>query len=193
MLASGMEYPMIMSGDQAIRQLAAVEVIDGIDTDKLKKQFSIQWNKDIYRILHEVWSGPPWFASAYYNEKSGELSRFAMTSKGFDAFTRMLIQSGLPIGREEDYSVGMSMVMTMQEILNRKIMFDEYEQYFPDKVDNPMPQKDLDNLSHFMNLLLPFINAGKKPDLIALAHQAGIDPEEAQSLYNQLIVKFGRG
>ncbi len=74
MLTNGMEYPIIMSGNQVLRQLVAIDEIDG-----------------------------------------------------FDALTRILIQSGLHIGGEEDYSVGMSMVVTMQEILNRKINLDEYE------------------------------------------------------------------
>ena len=190
MLVNGMEYPVIMSGNQALRQLVATDEIDGIDTENLKKHFSVEWNKDIDRISHEAWRGPPCFASAYYNEKSGELSRFAMTREGFDAFTRMLIQSGLHIGGEEDYSVGMSMVVTMQEILNRKIKLNEYEAWFPEKIDHPIPQKDLDNINRFMNLLLPYINAGTQPDLIALAHQAGINPDEAQSLYDQIKNKF---
>ncbi|MBC8316020.1 MAG: hypothetical protein H8E51_11010 [Bacteroidetes bacterium] len=193
MLACGMEYPIVMSGDQVLRQMVAVDEINSIETEKLKKHFSIQWNKDIYRISHKEWSGPPCFASAYYNEKRGELSRFAMTREGFDALTRMLIQSGLHIGGEEDYSVGMSMLMTMQEILNKKIKLNEYEKYFPEKNDNTVPQKELDNINRFMNLLLPYINAGTQPDLSTLARQAGIDPEEAQSLYDQLKNKFGRG
>ena len=193
MLASGMEYPVIVSGDQVMRQMAAVDKIDGIDTEKLKKHFALQWNKDIYRISHEAWSGPPSFASAYYNEKSGELTRFALTREGFDALTRELIKSGLHIGREEDYSVGMSMLMTMQEILNKKIKLNEYEALFPEIIDNPIPQKDLDNINRFMNLLLPYINAGKQPDITALAQQSGIDPEEAQSFFQQIKNKFGRG
>ena len=83
--------------------------------------------------------------------------------------------------------------MTMQEILNKKIKLNEYEALFPEIIDNPIPQKDLDNINRFMNLLLPYINAGKQPDITALAQQSGIDPEEAQSFFQQIKNKFGRG
>ena len=192
MLACGMEYPIVMSGDNEVRQMVALDEIDGIDTNKLKKHFSIQWNKDIYRIHDEAWSGPPSFASAYFNEKSGELFRYAMTEEGFGELTRMLIESGLQISEAEDYSVGMSMLVTMQEILKKKIYFNKYEKYFPAKADNPIPQKELDNMNRFMNLLLPYINAGTKPDLKTLAQQAGIDLEEAKDLYELVKNKFGR-
>lgn len=190
MLACGMEYPIVMSGDNVVRHRVAVNEIDRIDTGKLKKHFSIQWNKDIYRISQQEWIGPPHFAAAYFNEKSCELTRYAMTEAGFRELTRSLIKSGLPISGDEDYSVGLSMVMTMEEILKKKIILNDYEMYFPEKDDNPLPKKDLDQINSFLTLLLPSINAGTQPDLQSLARQSGIDLKEAQNLYDQLKGKF---
>ncbi len=104
----------------------------------------------------------------------------------------MLIASGLHIDGKEDYSVGMSMLVTMQEILKKKINLNEYETLFPEKETNPMSQEDLNGLNRFLNLLLPYINVGTQPDLEILAHQAGIEPETAHSLYQQLKNKFGK-
>ena len=191
MLASGMEYPITMSGENVMRQWVAVDEIDSIDTEKLKKHFSIQWNKNIYRISQEAWSGPPHFASAYFNETSGELTRYAMTEAGFRELTRGLVKSGLQIGADEDYSVGMSMVVTMEEILRKKINLNEYEAYFPEKDDNPASEKELDHINRFMQMLLPYFNARTRPDLQSLARQAGIGIDTAQSLYDQLKAKFG--
>lgn len=191
MLASGMEYPVMMNSGNLIRHWVAVDAIDSIDTEALKKQLSIRWNKDIYRISHKKWTDPPHFATAYFNENSCELTRYAMTETGFRELTRILINAGLPIGQNEDYSVGVSMMMTMEDILKRKIHLHEYETFFPEKNDNPISQKELDKINRFMNLLLPYINAGKQPDLNVLAQHSGIDSEEAQNLYEQLRSKFG--
>ncbi len=192
MLASGMEFPITVSGTHKLRQMVAVDEIAGMDTAKLKETFSVQWNDNIYRISHEDWSGPPHFASAYFNESSGELSRYAMTEEGFRELSRMLIASGLHIDGKEDYSVGMSMLVTMQEILKKKIILKEYESLFPEKETNPLSQKDLDGINGFMKLLLPYINSGTQPDLEILARQAGIEPETAHSLYQQIKNKFGK-
>ncbi len=192
MLASGMEVPVSVSGIHKLRQLVAVDKIAGIATGKLKETFFVQWNANIYRISHKDWSGPPHFASACFNEPSGELSRYALTEEGFRELTRMLIASGLHIDWKEDYSVGMSMLVTMQEILKKKINLNEYETLFPEKETNPMSQEELNGLNGFLNLLLPYINAGTQPNLEILARQAGIEPETAHSLYQQLKSKFGK-
>ena len=192
MLASGMEFPITVSGTHKLRQMVAVDEIAGMDTAKLKETFSVQWNDNIYRISHEDWSGLPHFASAYFNESKGELSRYAMTEEGFRELSRMLIASGLHIDGKEDYSVGMSMLVTMQEILKKKIILKEYESLFPEKETNPLSQKDLDGINGFMKLLLPYINSGTQPDLEILARQAGIEPETAHSLYQQIKNKFGK-
>ncbi len=192
MLASGMEFPDTVSGIHKLRHLVAVDEIADVDTGKLKETFSVQWNANIYRISHEDWSGPPHFASAYFNESNGELSRYAMTEEGFRELTRMLISSGLHIDVKEDYSVGMSMLVTMQEILKKKIILKEYESQFPEKEMNPLSQKELNGINGFMKLLLPYINTGTRPDLEILARQAGIEPETAHSLYHQLKNKFGK-
>ena len=192
MLASGMEFPGTVSGLHKLRHLVAVDEIADVDTGKLKETFSVQWNANIYRISHEDWSGAPHFASAYFNESNGEFSRYAMTEEGFRELTRMLISSGLHIDVKEDYSVGMSMLVTMQEILKKKIILKEYESLFPEKEMNPLSQKELNGINAFMKLLLPYINAGTQPDLEILARQAGIEPETAHSLYHQLKNKFGK-
>jgi len=73
----------------------------------------------------------------------------------------------------------MSMMFAMEAILKRKINLNEYETWFPEQVDNPMPLEDLDKINRFMQLLLPYINAGTQPDLSSLARQSGIEPETA--------------
>jgi len=55
-----------------------------------------------------------------------------------------------------------------------------------------MSQEELNGLNGFLNLLLPYINAGTQPNLEILARQAGIEPETAHSLYQQLKNKFGK-
>jgi hypothetical protein len=192
MLVCGLEYPVIMSGTHLVRNMVAVDDIGTIPTDKLKENFSVQWNANIYRISDKTWLDPPHFASAYYNETTGELTRYAMTEAGFRELTRLLFDCGLHIKKAEDYSVGISMLSTMEEILKKKIILDEYEKLFPEKEVDPISQDGLDGLNRFMKLLLPYINGGKQPNLESLARQAGIDPAPARDLYHQLNDKYGK-
>jgi hypothetical protein len=192
MLVCGLEYPVIMSGTHLVRNMVAVDEIAGLAVDRLKKNFSVQWNANIYRISNKKWLDPPHFASAYYNESTGELTRYAMTEAGFRELTSMLVDCGLHIKKAEDYSVGMSMLSTMDEILKKKINLNEYENLFPEKEVDPISQDELDGLNRFMKLLLPYINGGKQPNLESLARQAGIDPETARDLYHQFNDKYGK-
>lgn len=190
MLARGMQFPTMVSSDQVLRHMVAVDEMAHIDTETLKQRFSIGWNKNIYRIRQEEWGKPPHFASAYFNEKSGELTRYAMTETGFRELTKELIKSGLKIGMNEDYSVGISMVLTMEEILRKKIKINEFEDLFPETENDQASEKGLEEINRFLQLLLPFINAKTQPDLPSLAQQSGVDIETARSLYDQLKMKF---
>ena len=48
-------------------------------------------------------------------------------------------------------------------------------------------QGDIDKLNALMNMVLPDINAGRKPDIESLAKKAGVDVDTARDLIQSVI------
>ena len=186
MLTCGMEYPVTVSKDHVLRQHVAENEVGKINTENLRKVFNIQWNNNIYKISHKEYSSHPHFAFAYYNEETGVLIRNAMTYYGFIELSKLLQNEGLTINLIEDYSVGMSMTVTMKQILKRSIILDEFERNFPDVQEDKVDDETLAKLNHFMEKLLPYINSGQKPDIKKLAEECNLDFENAQGIYDLL-------
>ena len=79
-----------------------------------------------------------------------------------------------------------------EKILKKATEINPWEKHF----NKPVPsgvQQQLDKMNVFMNMLLPFINSGKKPDLKKLALETGVDLLEAENLYNQLLSSLKKG
>jgi len=49
---------------------------------------------------------------------------------------------------------------------------------------------EIDKINKLMELILPDINAGRVPDIEAVARQAGVDLETAKDLIRQIMKKF---
>jgi hypothetical protein len=186
MLGIGMEHPVTVNNDHILRQYFAVDNVGEIETDKLREDFSIHWNKDVYRLTDKDLSGPPHFAKAYFVEKTGELQRHALTEFGFTELSRVLIEAGVKIEPEENISVSLTMLTTMEQILKRSIVLDHFEKVFPDKIENEADDETLERINHFMQGLLPYINSGEKPDIKKLAEQYDLEHETAQGIYDLL-------
>jgi hypothetical protein len=113
-----------------------------------------------------------------------------MTAEGFDNLSEMLINLGLEIDKQEDFTVSTAMLFTMEDILKKKVVINSYENYFTERTEI-IKDDNLDSINKFMNLVLPHINSGKIPDIAALAKKVGIDNETAQSIYDQVKDRFG--
>jgi hypothetical protein len=186
MLSVGMEYPITISQNHLLRYFTASDQVMKIDTEKLRKVFSIQWNKNVYKLMDEKLHSHPHFAKAYFNEKTGELERHAMTEFGFNELSRMLIENGIKVKEEEDFSVSLTMMATMKEILKRTIVLDKYEKDFPEINENEMDDENLKKINLYLKALLPYINSGQKPDIQKLADQFDIDLRNAQGIYDSV-------
>ena len=185
LLLAGANYPRITSKQEGleIAHWAAEDEIGELDTKPYKDNFHIAWNKDVYQMELKGWCENPHFATAFYDEKKKTLFRYALTEIGFEALTRAF--SKLDISLDADTHVAMSMVMTTEKILNRKIKINPYERFF-EKTVSQEDQKSTALMNKFMQLALPYFNEKREPDLEALAEEAGIDIENARSLWEFL-------
>lgn len=189
MLAVGMDHPVVMNKEDELRIYTAIDDMNEIDTEVFKNHFKVEWNKNVYRFSHDGWSEHPHFANVYYDERKKELMRYSMTARGFDRITAKLLDAGIPVSEYEDYSVSMSMAVTMGSILGKRLVTDPYEMLF-DKQEPGIDKEELDDINRFMGLVLPYINSGTEPDIAALAKQAGIDVETARGIYEKVKGRF---
>lgn len=123
----------------------------------------------------------PHFAVAYYDEGEAVLMLTSMTERGFDALTQKLNGYGLGLPTESQIHIHPTMLVTAERIFNRKLELNPYEKLFTAE-SSPEVKEELEKMNHFLQLALPAINAGKKPDVEALAKQAGVDVSLAEQL-----------
>ncbi|MCB9246978.1 MAG: hypothetical protein H6606_11190 [Flavobacteriales bacterium] len=192
MLSVGQELPIVMNGEDEIRHYVSETEIPEFDSNKLSPNFTVQWNENVYRLSIKKWSQFPHYASAYYNEETDELCRYALTKRAFDSLSRKLIDCGLDLTPQEDYSLGLSMQQTIEKILKRKIRVNDYEAYFPEMPESTAQDVHIEQMNAFLNELIPYINSGKTPDIPALANAYSIDVESAKSIYKNLKDKFSK-
>ncbi len=86
---------------------------------------------------------------------------------------------------ESDIRVTTPMVITASKILRKKINLLRYESLFTEKT-TPEQQESLDGINRFLSLILKDVNEGKVPDIALFAAAAGIDPEQAKAIYEQV-------
>lgn len=190
MLLYGQEMPKVMGGNTVLKHHVAEQEITDLETFKVKEHFKVQWNKGIFQFSLDEWNRSPHFAATYFIEKENLLFRYAMTKEGFNAMTNKLCKAGLTVPIEEDYSVGLSMVNTMNRILKRDLSINPYEKHFSDSNKSNISNEERDRINNFLGLLIPFINSGAHPDLVQLASGCGISLKEAQEIYQTLRSKY---
>jgi hypothetical protein len=119
-------------------------------------------------------------------KKQKTLFRYSFTEAGFEALSKAL--SKLNLSPEADTHVALSMVMTAEKFLNKKIKINPYERLF-EKTVSEKEQQSTALVNKFMQLAIPCFNEKREPDLYALAREAGIDIENAKSLWEFLLSK----
>jgi len=189
MLLSGANYPLTYNkGDQLIHVSAEYD-LETINTKSLTKSFKTEYNKGVYRLSLKRWSEPPHFSQAYFDENKKIILLTSMTERGFKALAEGLNAYGYNFSADPFIRVNLSMIITASDILKRKIMRNEYEDLFSIATAQP-DQENLDKLNTLIRLVMPDINAGRKPDIKELALQAGVDIKTAQDLIKQIMGKF---
>ncbi|MFA5815758.1 MAG: hypothetical protein WC865_09090 [Bacteroidales bacterium] len=191
MLLSGANLPITVHKQDQMVMTYSEYPVDKFDTLALKKSFTSEFSHGVYRLSLKRWGGHPHFAQIYFDENKNIVLLAASTDRGYQALVNSINPFGYKFSEEPDIRVNMSMLITSEKILKKKIRLNEYDNLF--QVDTPPERKEmLDNLNYFMSLILPDINAGRVPDIEKNAAKAGIDVETARNFYKAVSDKFGQ-
>ena len=163
--------------------------MDAIDTKKLTKDFKTEYNDGVYRLGLKSWNEHPHFSQAYFDEKNRVLLLTALTDRGFAALVVALNSYGYDFSDRSFLRVNLTMVVTAGDILKKKIVLNEYEGMFS-VTPSEESKEDLSKLNALIALVIPDINAGRQPNVEALAKKAGMDIETARELIQQIMEKF---
>ncbi len=190
MLLSGANYPMTYhKNDQMVQTMSKFD-LDGINTNELKKSFKSEYAEGIYRFTLNDWGEYPHYANAYYDERKKIILLSAMTDRGFHALAEGINAYGYQFPDEPFIRVNTSMLVTAKDILKKKeIILNDYDGLFHIE-SSPESKEGIDKLNAFMQLVLPDINAGRKPDIESLAKKAGVDIETAREMIRHVMEKF---
>lgn len=181
MLFSGSAFPLTVHKNDPIIQTVAEYDIDAFSTKGLDKDFTIEYANNVYRLSLKRWSGHPHFCSAYYDENKKVLSLFAMTDRGFQTLAERLNNAGFRLYPDPDIRVTMAMSTTAGNILKKEIHLNEYDALFTKDVPAGNSEH-INKLNKLMEMAIPDLNDGKKPDIKALAHETGLDEETVKSV-----------
>jgi hypothetical protein len=189
MLLSGANYPLTFHKSDQLVHVRSEYNLEAIKTKEFRQSFKIEYNDPVYRLTLKNWGGHPHFAHAYFNELEKVIVLTAGTDRGFLALVAGLNQHGCNFSEESFIRVNPSMIITAKDILNRDIDLDEYDKLFH-KESSEEVKRELDKVNAFMAMVLPDINAGRKPDIDELARKAGLDVEQARDLIRKVLEKF---
>jgi hypothetical protein len=191
MLLSGANFPVtVHKQDQMVMAYSEYPVVK-FDTLALKKSFTSEFSQGVYRLSLKRWGGHPHFAQIYFDENKNIVLLAASTDRGFLALVNAINQFGYQFSVEPDIRINMSMLITSEKILKKKIRLNAYDKLFQIE-SSPEDTEMMANINAFMSLILPDINAGRVPDIEKNAAKAGIDIETARNFYKAVSNKFGQ-
>jgi len=191
MLLSGANFPITVHKQDQMVQAYAEHFVEKVDTVALKKSFTSEFSHGVYRLSLKRWGDHPHFAQIYYDEGKKIVLLTASTDRGFLTLVNAINPFGFEFSEEPDIRVNMSMLITSEKILRKKIRLNEYDNLFHIE-SSPKDKKMVDNLNVFMSLILPDINAGVTPNIEKYAAIAGLDVEAARDLVKNLLKKFDK-
>ncbi len=190
MLFIGSRQPVVISrGNELVQTVSCYPDQPPPDKDALKKYFKIEYSHEVYRFGFKRWDEFPHFAVAYYDERQKELTLSAMTDRGFEAIAQKLKALGFNVSEEAYIRVHPTLPILAGRILKRKIDVNPHERLFGHSTP-PEAQEGLDKVNLIMKLSLPTINAGKVPDIEALANETGIDIDTARRIVESAMAKI---
>lgn len=181
LLLTGSRLPVTFNKKDELLFLSSDHDLESLDTEPLKENFKVEYNSGVYRLSLKRWDAMPHFAVAYYDDGEAVLMLTSMTERGFDALTQKLNDYGFNLPAEPQVRVHPTMLVTAERIFNAKLELNPYEKLFATE-SSPEVKEELEKMNLFLRLALPAINAGRKPDIEALAKLAGVDVSLAEQL-----------
>ena len=191
MLWSGANYPLSFNKEDKMGYLMSEYDLSSCNTADLKKDFVTEYDHGVYRFSPHKWDGPPHLAQAFYDENLKIILFTSMTDRGFRALINAFNAHGYQFSDEAFLRINSSIVITTQDILDRRVVLNEYEDLF--RVESsPAEQRALDGLNALLEQVLPDINEGRMPDIEAAARETGVDPETASDVVKMAMEKTGK-
>jgi len=191
MLWSGSNYPLSFHKEDKMGYLMSEYDLSSCNTADLKKDFVTEYNNGVYRFSPHKWGDPPHLAQAFYDENLKIILFTSMTDRGFRALVKKFNTHGYQYSDEAFLQINSSIVITVQDILNRSVVLNEYENYFQVE-SSPEEKHSIDALNALMARVLPDINEGRMPDIEAAARETGADLETARDIVKMAMQKTGR-
>jgi hypothetical protein len=188
MLLANAHIPPVIAQGWELVHLQATYDAEQFYAEEAKKNFDVMFNEGIYRAKLNGWGLMPHFATLYYSAHDKELQLSAMTEDGFIALVTATKKLGYPIDSEIMVKVHPTMHSTIELILKKKI------ELFPfnDALDD-QPDDEDDEMTSKLNLVLkwalPEVNAGREPDLKALAARANLDFELVREVLENAVAR----
>jgi hypothetical protein len=186
MLLSVANLPFVSSAGEQMVHMSAEYDCELANIQNLKKDFTVEYNQGIYRLKLKKWDDAPHFATAYFDENEEFLRISAMTEIGYRKLVDMFNKYDYDLSYVPDFRVNPAGIMAAKSILKKDLTEEPYESLFRKKTTKA-EQKNLDQINHFLKLLMPEINSGRKPDLAMLAKKAGIDLQTAKEFSKHLM------
>ena len=181
LLLTGSRFPVTFNKKDELLNLSSDHDLEFLDTEQFKENFKVEYSSGVYRLSLKRWDGMPHFAVAYYDEDEAVLALTSMTERGFDALTQKLNDYGFAFPAEPQIRVHPTMLLTAERIFNTKLELNPYGKLFTSE-SSPEVKEEIEKMNLFLQLALPAINAGRKPEIEALAKQAGVDVSMAKEL-----------
>jgi len=186
MLLVGANYPPTFhQKDQQVQAISWYDQ-DDFDAAALKKDFKIEYAHKVYRLTLKKRGEHPHFCTAYYDETKKILLLSSMTDRGYVALANRLNDYGYDLSKEPDIRINPSMHITAQDILKKKIQLNAYDDLFPVKISEK-ENEGIKKINNLLELVMPEINAGRKPDIQSMARKAGVDENTALELVRKVL------
>jgi len=181
LLLTGGRMPVTVNKKDELLILRGEQEQESLDARQLKDHFKVEYNKGVFRISLKQWDEPPHLAAAYYDEEEKRLTVVSMTDRGFSALAKKMNEHGFSPAPEPQIRIHLSMLFTAEKILKKKLARDPYENLFTPET-SPQAKAEIERINHFLQSVMPLINAGKKPNIAALAKEAGVDASLAERI-----------
>lgn len=185
LLFSGSRHPLIFSRGEYVVQAMAEYDLDTFNTGGLNKDFKVEYARGVYRVTLKRWGGHPHYCNAYYDENKAMLTLFSMTDRGFSQLVSRLNACGYHFSDQPDIRVSPSMLVVAGQILKKKVRLLRYDDLF-EKESTEQEKEHLNRINEFLKMATADHNAGREPDIEALAQKAGVDVESARGILEQV-------
>ncbi len=154
------------------------------ETKKIKKYFTIEWNKGVYKLSTKDGTGMENLAVAYFDEEKKTISRYAFTEKGFRRLAKILNSVGFDLSDEAQNHLSFNMQLFMQTFFKSEKNIDPYLELFKKELDEDDEQ--LDTANEFIAAAIEIYNKKEPVDVEKIAQQVGLDVETANEIWNSV-------